>query len=45
VGDNKLLTGKIRIPKSEIQRKLGTGFWNSAVAYMINPLYGRESTE
>lgn len=50
MGQNKLLTGKIRIPKSEVQRKLGKGTysgkgtWSQALGIMALPLTGREST-
>lgn len=43
VGDNKLLTGKIRIPKSEIQQKLGRGIWSSGMKMIFYP-FGQEST-
>ena len=44
VGDNKLLTGKIRIPKSEIQQKLGRGIWSSGMKMIFYP-FGQESTD
>lgn len=44
VGDNKLLTGKIRIPKSEIQQKLGRGIWSSGMSMILYP-FGQESTD
>lgn len=48
VGLNKTLTGKIRIPKTEVQEKLGTGTWTEnwaqGLSIMATPLTGREST-
>lgn len=44
VGDNKVLTGKIRIPKSEIQQKLGRGIWSSGMSMILYP-FGQESTD
>lgn len=47
VGLNKTLTGKIRIPKVEVQEKLGKGTWSGGLSrglgFVASPLTGRDS--